>query len=559
VAGILALALEISVGSSLSAGGTSRLSIGRNRLGPDGDSVNASVTPDGRFVVFESWASNLVTDDTNRKADIFVVDRQLRTTTRVSVSSTGHQGNKDSFDPAITPDGRYVVFRSLSSNLVPGDTNGKWDVFLHDRVTGSTARMSVPCRGSASLEADGDSFAPAISDDGKVVAFHSAATNLVPNDQNRDDDVFVRDLNSNDTFIVSVGPGGMRGRGNSRRPSLSTNGSMVLFDSDATHLVYGKTTNGKHHVFLHDRQTGSTTQISVTSAGAEGNKDSWAASMTPGGNLVAFHSDASNLVSSDTNYRTDVFVRDVTRGITTRVSISSTGQQADQGCMWPTLSPDGDFVAFSSTAATLVSNDRNAKMDVFLHQRSTRTTTRVSETVAGLEGNDHSRLIGNATSTTTAVSRLGRTVVFESKARLVHFDVDTRWDVYYHDRYPTLSAGTVPRPGVRVVLNLLSPADPHKTYALASSLSYIPGIRIDRFRDIPLNVDNLFLFSMTAPASWQKATGILDGQGRATAYILIPNIPKLRGIAFYTAFLTVDPGYPTGIKGISDALRLQIH
>jgi hypothetical protein len=156
----------------------------------NGNSLRAAISADGRYVAFMSWASNLVPGDTNGSADVFVHDLQTGATTRLSVDSDGNQGNGDSWNPAISADGRYVAFQSWASNLVPGDTNGSADVFVHDLQTGATTRLSVDSSGN---EGNDESYDPAVSADGRYVAFESLASNLVPGDTNDEWDIFVHD------------------------------------------------------------------------------------------------------------------------------------------------------------------------------------------------------------------------------------------------------------------------------------------------------------------------------------------------------------------------------
>src|SRR6476661_2534745 len=167
-----------------------------------------SISANGRFVAFQSQASNLVPGDTNNKNDIFVRDLLTNTTTRVSVDSAGNPGNSPSNYSAISADGRFVAFQSYASNLVPGDTNNKNDIFVRDLSTNTTTRVSV---NSAGIQGDENSFNPSISADGRFVAFSSAASNLVPGDTNNKQDIFVRDLSTNTITRVSVDSAGDRG------------------------------------------------------------------------------------------------------------------------------------------------------------------------------------------------------------------------------------------------------------------------------------------------------------------------------------------------------------
>ncbi len=187
-----------------------------------------SISADGRFVVFFSDASNLVPEDTNRSIDIFVRDTLSNTTTRVSVDSEGNQGNSLSWRPSISGDGRFVVFSSDASNLVPGDTNNIRDIFVRDTLTNTTARVSV---NSAGAQVNEDSHDPSISADGRFVAFSSDDSNLVPGDTNSRGDIFVRDTLTNTTTRVSVDSEGNQVNGDSSFSSISAGALPVTLSS----------------------------------------------------------------------------------------------------------------------------------------------------------------------------------------------------------------------------------------------------------------------------------------------------------------------------------------
>ena len=313
------------------------------------------------------------------------VARAHGTTERVSVSSDGAQGNKDSFgSPAISSSGRFVAFKSDATNLVPGDTNRYEDVFVHDRKTGNTRRVSVTSGGA---QGNGSSFEPVISAGGRFVAFGSFATNLVPGDTNDYEDVFVHDRRTGKTWRVSVSSGGSQGNVYSYGPAISPGGRFVAFSSSATNLV-PRDTNDSGDVFVHDRRTGTTERVSVSSDGAQGNQQSSQPAISPGGRFVAFSSQATKLVPGDTNRWDDVFVHDRRTGTTERVSVSSGGAQGNKGSGSPTISPGGRFVAFSSAATNLVPGDTNGLIDVFVRDRRTGTTERVSVGSGGTQG-DH--------------------------------------------------------------------------------------------------------------------------------------------------------------------------
>jgi Tol biopolymer transport system component len=425
LAGVLTL---LATPPGASAGITERVSVDSGGTQGNGYSASAAISADGRFVAFWSFATNLVPGDINESADVFVHDRETGTTERVSVGVAGTQGNGDSFDPSISADGRFVAFWSHATNLVLLDANRffKGDVFVHDRLTRITELVSM---NSAGDQANAESTQPSISADGRFVAFVSYASNLVPGDTEGWRDVYVRDRQSRTTERVSVSSAGVQGNRDSSEPAISATGRFVTFGSDATNLVAGDT-NGYYDVFVHDRQTGITERVSVDSTGTEGDLPSNPGALSADGRLVVFWSLATNLVAGDTNGATDVFVHDRLTGTTERVSVDSAGNQA---AGWssgtPSMSTDGRFVAFLSAATNLVPGDTNGVFDVFVHDRQTGTTERVSVSNAGNEGDDGSF------SVVAALSADGRFVAFQSYAtNLVPGDTNGVEDVFVHDR-----------------------------------------------------------------------------------------------------------------------------
>jgi Tol biopolymer transport system component len=378
-----------------------------------------SISAGGRFVAFSSDASNLVGGDTNDATDVFVRDRRYQATGRVSVSSAGVEGNADSYDPSVSADGRFVAFSSDASNLVDGDTNDATDVFVRDRRYHTTRRVSVS---SAGVEGNSVSYLPSISASGRFVAFSSFASNLVGADTNAAYDVFVRDLRTHTTSRVSVGTAGVEGDFGSYDPSISAGGRFVAFDADATNLVGGDT-NDTTDVFIRDRRTRTTTLVSVSIAGAVGNADSYAPSVSADGHFVAFHSYASNLVAGDTNGAADVFVLNREARTTSRASVSSAGVEGNADGYLPAISADGRFVTFYSGASNLVGGDTNDAFDVFVRDRRYHTTRRVSVNSSGVEG--------NAYSYDPAISADGRFVTFYSDAtNLVGGDTNDAGDAF---------------------------------------------------------------------------------------------------------------------------------
>ena len=308
---------------------TARVSVSSGGTQGNGGSVKAALSADGRFVAFESSATNLVPNDSNARSDIFVRDRTTGQTSRVSVGfSGGTQGNGSSFRPALSADGRFVAFESFATNLVPNDSNATKDIFVHDRETGQTSRVSVGFSGGT--QGNGSSINAALSADGRFVAFSSNATNLVPNDSNASSDIFVHDRTTGQTSRVSVGfSGGTQGNGGSINPALSADGRFVAFESNATNLV-PTDSNTRRDIFVHDRETGQTSRVSVSSGGVQGNNVSFNAALSADGRFVAFESNATNLVPNDSNSRRDIFVRD--RGAPSGAGFSGAWRHLTQYC-----------------------------------------------------------------------------------------------------------------------------------------------------------------------------------------------------------------------------------
>ncbi len=355
-------------------------------------------------------------------------------TTRISVSSKGKQGDANSWHPAISADNRYIAFQSEASTLVPNDTNNTIDIFVHDRQTKKIRRVNVA--------SDGTQASPSwnchttISANGRYVGFTSDAPNLVPNDHNSTYDVFVHDLKTKQTTRVNVssdgneaiggGLGGGGWQGWNGLPSLSADGRYVAFQSVADNLVEGDN-NGFADIFVHDRKTKTTTRVSVASDGTQANEDSWKLKISDDGRYVAFQSAASNLVKGDTNNRDDIFVHDRVTKQTTRVSVATDGTQGNNGAWAPVISADGRYVAFWSAASNLVAGDANVTDDVFVHDRETHETTMISMASDGTHG--------NASSSRPSISSDGRYIGFRSWAsNLAANDDNGVDDVFVHDR-----------------------------------------------------------------------------------------------------------------------------
>jgi len=360
-----------------SFGTTLLVSTGLSGTRADGPSESPVISGDANTVAFTSAATNLVAGDTNNLRDVFVrtatagIERASAPSDGGAAQVAGEQSNGSSSQPDLSANGRYVVFTSTGSNLVPGDDNGASDVFVRDLATGKTARVSVS---SSGLEANGASSAAAISSDGSVVSFASAATNLTSGDHNDVADVFVHELTTGKTERVSVSATGSSQNKAVRSPftqvsDLSRRGRYVVFDSDATNLVRGDR-NRRTDVFRHDRKTGLTTLESQNDAGFEGNNDSFNPTITPSGTYVGFTSFATNLWPTLPSGE-HTFLRSSELGLVTPLDVTATGnlrgpELRRQLLQRVSVANDGRLATFASTASNLTAGDSNGKADVFV-------------------------------------------------------------------------------------------------------------------------------------------------------------------------------------------------
>jgi Tol biopolymer transport system component len=307
-------------------------------------------------------------------------------TVRASVDTEGGDPNRDSDRPSMSGNGRYVAFQSFASDLVPGDGNGTYDVFVRDLVSGTTVRASVDTEGG---DPDGFSLFPSISANARHVAFYSLASDLVPGDGNGTDDVFVRDLVSGTIVRASVDTEGDDPNSESQFPSISANGRYVAYTSDASDLVPGDR-NGTNDVFVRDLVSGTTVRASVDSEGGDPNSSSFSPSISANGRYVAYTSFASDLVPGDGNGTYDVFVRDLVSGTTVRASLDTEGGDPNSSSFERSISANGRYVAFSSDASDLVPGDGNGAADVFVRDLVSGTTVRASVDTEGGDPNSFS-------------------------------------------------------------------------------------------------------------------------------------------------------------------------
>ena len=452
----LTLVVALTLLAAPADGQTRRVSVatGGAETGGGGD---AKISPDGRFVVFDSSAADLVSGDLNLAQDVFVHDRVTGQTTRVSVATGGGEADGASDEASISRGGRYVAFESQATNLVGADANLATDIFVHDWLTGATIRVSVATGGG---EANGGSRDGRISADGRFVAFRSGANNLVAGDGNGVDDIFVRDRDvdadgifdepgQTSTVRVSVSTAGAEAGARSREVMMSATGRFVAFESTATNLA-SPAPNGAaaRNIYLRDRDADSdgvfdesgpgevsTVQVNVTSGGSPGDGEANGVAISADGRYLSFESAAANLFPGDV-VGSDIVVHDRVTGQNAKVNKASDGTPGAGGSLaesW--LSGDGRFVVFSSSEPNLVAGDLNLAFDVFLHdsgdvdaddlfdEPGQVSTTRVSVSTGGVEG--------DSDSDEPTIAEDGSVVVFESRAgNLVLDDLNLQNDVF---------------------------------------------------------------------------------------------------------------------------------
>ena len=416
---------------------TERISLTNAGTQPNGGSWWLAMSSDGRFIAFQSWARDFVPGDTNWVYDIYLHDRAFGLNHPISLSGTGAFGLQESLYPAMSPDGKSVAFTSTAPNLVPGEANGLVQVYIRDWQTGVTERVSVS---SAEEQANADCARASVSQDGRYVGFHSEATNLVPGAPGYLA-VYVRDRLTQTTECASVSTAGQFATQIALDAAITPDGRYVAFLSYAGNLVLGDGNPGAD-AFLRDRQAGTTEIVSLTDlTGQPANGSSYGPSpaITPDARYIAFSSHASNLVPVDANDTWDVFLRDRQTGRTELISVSTGGEQGDApsgyGSRMLAISANGRYISFASQASNLVPDDINGYWDVFVRDRVLETTTRVSVSNIGGIGNFDAGVAGIALSTD------GLLRAFDSRASDLVADDDNDWyDVFL--RRPVDVTGT---------------------------------------------------------------------------------------------------------------------
>jgi len=476
----------------LAQGVTERVSVDSTGLEANGNSEAPALSDDGQLIAFQSAASNLVTADLNQRRDIFLRDFGASTTELISQATDGSPSNGDSMNAGISGDGRYVVFASQADGFSANDINGTWDVFVRDRQAGTTKRIS---QSSAGIVGNDYSWTPDISQDGRFVAFESFSSNLVKGDLNDLADIFVVEIATGAIERVSLASFGFEATGRSSFPSISGDGRYVAFASDAPNLV-ANDTNGRRDVFVYDRLSDTVERVSESSAGQQGNNHSSRPSISADGRFVAFESVASDLVGGDSNFKSDVFVHDRNSGQTRRVSVNSAGDQVDDYNVFPVISAEGRHIAFQGPSFDFASDTVNGFLDVLIHDQQTGTTERVSSNDFGIEANGWNG--------TPGLNADGRYVGFFSYAvNLIGSDTNDVADVYRRDR-----------------------GEEGDTFTLSGPASALAGNPVTlNFQDAPGNDDFEIVYSFSNSGSLFRGHPIeLGAPAKVTGTGQVPNL-----------------------------------
>jgi Tol biopolymer transport system component len=522
---------RVSVTSSGGQGSFSGLQIGDCVVVRDTNPCVGSISANGRYVVFSSAADNLVPDDRNHAPDVFLHDRQTGKTELVDVALTGgtpiavgkptSPRSAGSFQPSVSADGRYVAYASNSPAIVTGDTNVDFDIFVRDRKTGTTERITNGLNG---LQPLGDSTAPVISADGRYVAYDSDAPNLVPGDTNLVSDVFEYDRVSKHTVRVSVGLQGAQADDSSEEPSINADGRYVVFTSRATNLVTGDA-NSTTDVFVHDLKTGRVEAASVRSGEKAPPNDfrftpsqSSAHAISADGRYVIFYSENGSFVphDSDTSGSVyDAFVHDRKTGRTERVSVASSGAELNVGgkpvtyseAIYAAMSPDGRYVAFYQEQAPFPLADPNEYAVV--HDRvtgSTETISYIGQSSATPPPCTTDGQGASAGDPHMSFSNGGRYFAFSScSGSIVKGDTNDEWDVFVRDRGLALATDDLASTAKLTVTGAPAFRTAHMVAATgagteltSASLTYRPASRDLLCR---IDVASMPTFALVSPAT----------------------------------------------------------
>ncbi len=407
------------LGSAARADEIARMSVGNNGIEAIGRSLEPVISADGNFVAFSSDAQNIVPNDTGTFSDVFVRARFAGTTQRISSTGLGFAGNGQSNKPAISADGRFIAFATDATNLFPNDTNGTTDVVLFDRENSTLVPVSV---NAAGVLANGRSSDPSISADGRFVAFTSLANNLLPganSDTNATGDVFVRDMTTGVVTRASVNANGGQLALGGKQGKISGDGRCVVFVSTDSTLVVAGDTNGAEDVFVRELDTANTIPVSRTRLFQAGNARSVFPEISADGRFVTFQSEANDLIDGDTNGFPDVFLLDRKTLAMERVSEDDLGE-FPLGARHPAISANGRFVAWEFQ----VPDPQFVIAAIAVRDLATGALSIAS-------GNPDAGVRSAGDSVQPALTGDGRTVVFASNCSdLVPFDANQNVDVF---------------------------------------------------------------------------------------------------------------------------------
>jgi Tol biopolymer transport system component len=528
-----------------------------DRITPNRGTGDATITQDGRFIAFASSASDIVPGDRNGRGDVFIVNLTTLTTRRVSLDPQGREANSDSGQPTFSGNGGFLAFFSGASNLVAGDTNDWSDIFVRDLQTGTITRVSVSSSGA---QTDGGNASPALSADGRYVAFDSVATNLVPGDTNDLHDVFVRDRQTRTTTRVSITPNGTQftnAEGGALVPAISADGRYVVFAAEIDNVyVHDRQTSTTRQVNVDSQGnpgTGHTEHLRIFDE----------PSISADGRYIAFLSGNTNLVPNDTNRENDIFLRDTHLNTTTRISVDSQGNQSttrpreisdlfEFGSSSPVISADGRFVTFTSRATNLVPGDFNSESDIFVRDLQGGTTTRVSvdsneQPILTVDSEIPSFFQGSFGS---VPSGSGRHVVFASTSDFLSDDANRQLDVFVRDR----QAGTTTLVSRGRSLSS-TPSDGSFVYSLGNPVSndgrYITftSVAVSLVKKDTNGFQDVFVRDRVAGIT--RLASITSAGVQANGFSSTPSLSRNgRYIAFNTEASNLVPGASPGVPGI---------
>jgi Tol biopolymer transport system component len=532
------------VAAGTSNGQTIRVSVRSDGSEVTIESTSPAISSDGRFVTF-STAASLLAADGNGQYDIYVYDRSNQTLALASVDSSGAIGNGHSFQPAISNDGHAVAFASEAKNLVAGDTNGITDVFVHDFAAGTTVCASLSSGGTFG---NARSSRPSIDTDGLVVAFESDANDLVSGDRNFVTDVFVRDLASGVTTRASVGDVGQEGNWISRSASISGDGTRIAFESFATNLLAGGDANGQiTDVFLRDTAASTTTLVSIDDQGLQAMAQSWDPSISLDGTRVVFTA-TDGYFDTQVNFGSDIVLRDLVAATSTLVSATAVGYDGDRLSQSARISGDGSVVAFMSYATDLVPDDANDVADVFVRDFRGGYLQRVSIDDRGAEGDKDADYVHPL-----SIDGSGIAIAFSSWAtNLVANDHNGALDVFVRARSPTLASsagygtgwtGTLGIPALTAVTPPALSTDV-QLHVENSYTWWTLGFALfgADSASIPTSLGGDLLVDIAAVVPLAIGPGGADFGGH------LPDDAGLYGVSGYAQVLELDPGASRGVS-----------